>query len=294
MRIVKKTLKGDLMGRTGFKKVGPARAKEAKEAAAPAPPAPDGAAGIPEDPEALAIPLEEARRLPTRLKPSTQKSLDALVKDDDLVVITEPLHPRHGRAIVPTKAESERPQPSEQEEAPRPPRAVIQDGEALPLARSVLADALYRDVGEPGSKMEHRGGTMFHLHPKFGHGAVRTRHTLMLPLPEGNVVPHTADLVIELENKAVLVLDCVASSIPVPEMKALGFDALQMRSLPRAFSILLYVRVPGHGLDQALAEAIGHGFDYRFGIDEAHVHDPARMSALRARIHTWLQAASQG
>lgn len=319
LRIVKKTLKGDLNGRTGFKKVQGGKARDERAPATPESQVAAASTGSPLEngeiagaPDVVERPVPRAAPLPTRLKPRTQASLDALVKGDDLVVITETLHPRHGRAIVPTKAaheteklgrtdllaRQEKPEKNLKPAAPAKPDVshaplppdLITEG-TVPLTRSVLAHALYRDFGEPGSQMEHKGGTMFHIHSKWADGAVRTRHPFLLPLPAGAMVPHEAELHIELENKAMLGIDIVTSSVTIPEMKALAYDSLQMRRLDRAFSVLVFVRTPG-GMTQAQAESIGHGYDFHFGIDEAHVHQPERFSALRARIHTWVQAAS--
>ncbi|MES2155497.1 MAG: hypothetical protein V4510_10215 [bacterium] len=303
MRIVKKTLKGDLMGRTGFKSVQPKRR---------------GAAD------------------PTKPRDPAQRVLDE-VRDDEITVITEPVPVRHGKAIVLNADHQEVPPPGtnvpggldvhlagappmqvpgapplpaakprklgNQAAAPAaaPPSApppasralgLTLDGGSIPLARSVLAEALFRDIGAPGTKVQQPKGSHFVVHPKIGAGVVRTQHNLMLPLPEGHATSHAADLVIELENGALLMLDIVPSSIGAADLKALAFDALQLRRLDLAFSVLVFVRSPGNGMPQEQAAAIGHGYDFHFGVGEEQLHSAQSFAALRARIEQWLKAAS--
>jgi len=296
VRIVKKTLKGDLMGRTGFKAVGSKRRS---------PPGSDG--GPPKDP--------------------AQRILDEIV-DDDITVITEPVPVRHGKAIILNADHKEippsgtkAPKGSDADLAgapaletiaskprrlpgangsttppppapPSPGRGIVLDGGSLPLARAVLAEALLRDFGASGTKVhEPKGGLHFLVHPKHGAGVVRTQHNLMLPLPEGHATSHAADLVIELENGAMLMLDIVPSSIAPTDMKALAFDALQLRRLDLAFSVLVFVRTPG-GMAQEQAQALGHGYDVHFGVSEEQLHSEQSFAALRARIGQWLKAAA--
>jgi hypothetical protein len=168
----------------------------------------------------------------------------------------------------------------------------MQDGAALPLARAVLAEGLYKDVGAKGSKMQHPTGTTFQIHPKWADGVVHTQHNIVVPLQAGHVAGHQADLVVELDNRAQLVLDIVASSITPLEMKALAFDALQLHQVERCFTVLVFVRTPGAGMPQEQAEALGHGYDLTFGIDEADVHSELKFASLRNRIQNWLAAAS--
>jgi hypothetical protein len=274
VRIVKKTLKGDLMGRTGFKAVKPAKPSRGKGDAPD--PAGTGQQRSLDDPG--------------------RASLDDLVQDD-VVVITEPLRPREGRPIPMGAPESRRPAPNG--DVPVEHKAVaavafqpMQDGAALPLARAVLAEGLYKDIGAKGSKMQHPKGTTFHLNPKWGDGVVHTEHNVVVPLQAGHVAGHQADLVVQLDNHALLVLDIVASSVTAVEMKALAFDALQLHQVERCFTVLVFVRTPGAGMPQEQAEALGHGYDLAFGIDEADVHSELKFASLRNRIQTWLAAAS--
>jgi hypothetical protein len=301
VRIVKKTLKGDLMGRTGFKTVKPSKARKDNGDVAQG--------GVPNPSQAA-----------TATSPSpSQRSLDDLMQDD-IVVITEPLRPREGRPIPIGASESQRPTlppahhganppanpPAGQAKARPPPgrepvehKAVsalafqpMQDGAALPLARAVLAEGLYKDLGAKGSKMQHPTGTTFHLNPKWADGVVHTQKNIVVPLQAGHVAAHLADLVVELDNRALLVLDIVASSVSPLEMKALAYDALQLHQVDRCFTVLVYVRTPGMGMPQEQAEALGHGYDLAFGIEEADVHSELKFASLRNRIQTWVAAAS--
>ncbi|HEX2065243.1 MAG TPA: hypothetical protein VHI93_00370 [Candidatus Thermoplasmatota archaeon] len=260
MRIVKKTLKGDLLGQTGFKAVKAARKPKPEAAAPPA---------------------------------ASPPSLDELA-GDDLVVLTQPLRPREGRPIPLGTAESKKARPAEDPVEQKAVAAVafqpLQDGAALPLARAVLTEALYKDIGARGSKMQHPTGTTFQLNPKWGDGVVHAPRSVLVPLKAGRVASHSADLAVELDNRAQLVLDLVASSVTPTEMKALAFDALQLDRVDRCFKVLVFVRAPG-GMPQEQAEAIGHGYDFAFGIDEADVHSELKFAGLRNRIQTWLAAA---
>lgn len=355
MRIVKKTLKGDLMGNTGFKSV-PSRRR-------------NGMAG----------PDASGQEGQARNESDAAQRVLANVRDDDVTVITEPVPMRHGKAIVlnqdhqevpPTTARAGNPAgapplppgaqpahghgpPTEPAGAPTvkrrarierapqtapapvgskaagpnaspvgtgtpprngiapsapttgaapvaaaaPVRHVIQqptlvlDGGSVSLARSVLAEALFRDMGLQGTRVNEPKGSHFVVHPKLGAGLVRTIHNLVLPLPEGHATNHAADLVIELENGAILVLDIVSSTVTSNEMKALSFDALQLRRLDLAFSVLVFIRTTS-GLPQDQAQAIGHGYDFHFGVPEDHLHSEQAFTALRSRITQWVKAAS--
>ncbi|MCA1812067.1 MAG: hypothetical protein LC623_08675 [Halobacteriales archaeon] len=274
---MKKTLKGDLMGKTGFKAVKQARASKGTD---------DGT-----DPGAAPPAAQQTLDGPGR------RSLDALLQDD-VVVITEPLRPRDGRPIPLGAPESRRPAPRPDAD-PVEQKAVaavafqpMQDGAALPLARAVLAEGLYKDLGAKGSKMQHPTGTTFHLNPTWADGVVHTQRNVVVPLQAGHAAAHQADLVLELDNRAMLVLDIVASSVTPTEMKALAFDALQLHQMERCFTVLVFVRTPGTGMPQEQAEALGHGYDFAFGIDEADVHSELKFASLRNRIQTWLAAAS--
>ncbi|MHB8633135.1 MAG: hypothetical protein ACYDBQ_04080 [Thermoplasmatota archaeon] len=156
-----------------------------------------------------------------------------------------------------------------------------------------IADALYKDVGHPGTILQTPRGVAFSVRHDVGTGEVRTEHALPLPLPEGHATSHTAALAIELENRAQLVLDIVASTTTLADLKAHGFDALQFRRNSRCFTILVFVRLPGPGITQAQAESIAHGYDLFFGVEEEHARSEQRYSALRSRVQSWLQAAAK-
>ncbi len=310
VRIVKKTLKGDLMGRTGFKTVAGRR---------------KGQVGLD----------------PTKPRDPAQRILDE-VMEDDVTVITEPAPVRHGKAIVlnadhkeippavgsvprgsdanlagapslpvaaaPPPPSQARPRklaagnrapvpsvtPATPATAPITPagRGIILDGGAIPLARSVLAEALMRDIGHAGTRVQQPKGMHFAVHPKLAPGVVRTQHNLVLPLPEGHATSHAADIVIELDNGALLMLDIVSSSIAPTEMKAMAYDALQLRRLDLAFSVIVFVRTAGAGMPQEQAQAIGHGYDFHFGINEEQVHSEQSFAALRSRVSQWVKAAA--
>lgn len=366
MRIVKKTLKGDLLGKTGFKKVGAERGRgpEGAQEGAPVPPAaPQAPPPPPPSPSASKGP---------EVKTRAQSSLDAIVpRAEDLVIVTDPLHPRHGRtaalanalpaapprtmsleeqqaaaeadadlratslgvvaspggrrgnvaqvkdggtpvavpspsngkAAAPARAQSQAHAPHTTsashaahaqalQQKAQGPLGMSLEGGAVTVARTTLAEALFRQFGQPGSKMQHPRGGSFHIQERFSEGIVRTQHDLLLPLPAGHVAPHTADLVVELEPRGLLVVDIVPSHVQLVDLKARAYDAFQMSRIERCFSVFVYVRCPGSGMAQGQAEAIAHGYDVHFGIDEEHVHSEAKFQAVRNRIVQWLEAAS--
>lgn len=308
MRIVKKTLKGNLLGKTRVRDAASKRVR-------------DEATG------------EPATEMPTRLKPRTQATLDALVRDDDVVVIPSSLKPVAGKAIPigkperQTRMEAERqmevrtealrqpaappvpapkgakakavaaaaakvalaPTASESVRAPAP----TLDGDSLSLARAVLANALLRAFGEPGSELRTPRGTAFHVAKAHGEGVVRTEHLVTIPLPSGHVVSHAADLVVEMDSKAILVVDIIASHTAPEVVKARSFDALLLRRIERSFSVLVCVRSPGPGLAASQLEAIAHGYDLHFNVDAADVHLESKFAALRSRITAWVDAAAK-
>lgn len=322
MRIVKKTLKGNLLGNTKLRSAATKRERDA-------------------DPLAPSSKVE----LPTRLKPRTQATLDALVKDDDVVIIPNSLKPAAGKPIPIGKPERatrleakvDRPEPQgkglsfgpgEETEvrteamrpakrflkgpgkakpaaptstpaapaAPAPPKPVAASefgDDSVSLARAVLCNALLRAFGEPGSEVRSPTGTTFHVASGRGEGIVRTRHLVTIPLPSGHVVSHEADLVVELDNKAILMVDIVASHTPPEAIKARSFDALLLRRLPNSFSALVCVRTPGPGIQAEQLEAIAHGYDLHFNIESGNVHLEQKFAALRSRVEAWLGAAAK-
>ncbi|HLF17128.1 MAG TPA: hypothetical protein VI796_06845, partial [Candidatus Thermoplasmatota archaeon] len=158
-------------------------------------------------------------------------------------------------------------------------------------ARLAIAHALYRDLGAEGTVLESPKGTSFALRSGVGRGEVRTPHAVLVPLPEGHVTPHQADLVVELENGALLVLDVVTTGIRPEDLKGLAYDALQFRRLDRCFAVLVVVRVPRSALSQDQVQALGHGYDHFFGVTEDDARSEMKYAALRSRVAAWISAA---
>lgn len=156
-----------------------------------------------------------------------------------------------------------------------------------------IADALYRDVGHPGTILQTPKGVAFSVRHDIGAGEVRTMHTVTVPLPEGHSTSHQSAIAIELENRAHLVLDIVPSTASLADLKAHAFDALQFRRNSRCFTALVFIRIPGPGLVQEQAERVAHGYDLFFGIEEEHARTEQRYAALRSRVGTWLSAAAK-
>jgi hypothetical protein len=216
------------------------------------------------------------RRKPLVPAPAgAQRSLDA-VPDDDVVVVASMPGPR-GRV--------------ELDDAEEP--------EAFPLvvkgiedaARATIAQALYHEVGRPGSLLSHPTGVSFAVRPGLGAGEARSHHRIAVPLPGGNATTHLCDLAIELDNGATLVLDVLTSQSTLAEVKARAFDALQLRGLPQCYAVLVFVHGKG-GLERDHAEAIAHGYDHFFGVDGERAGDSAGFTALKARVVQWIKAAS--
>lgn len=191
---------------------------------------------------------------------------------------------------------------------PQKPGARLAEGPSLPSgalpgarmdqgpvqgALLAVADALYKDIGHPGTILQTPKGIAFSVRRDVGTGEVHTHHTLTVPLPEGHTTSHPAAIAIELENRASLVLDVLPSHASLTEVKAHAFDALQFRRNSRCFTVLVFLRVPGPGLTQEQVESIAHGYDLVFGIEEEHARTEARYAALRSRIVTWLGAAAK-
>ncbi|MEK6975509.1 MAG: hypothetical protein AABY18_04110 [Candidatus Thermoplasmatota archaeon] len=206
----------------------------------------------------------------------TQRNLD-LVPDDEVVVVASMPGPR---GIV------------ELDDADEP--------EAFPLAvkgvedaaRATIAQALYHEVGKPGSLLSHPTGVAFTVRPGLGTGEARSHHRIHVPLPGGNATSHLCDLCIELETGAMLVLDVLTAQSPMSEVKARAFDALQLRGLSQCYAVLVFVHGKG-GLERDQVEAVAHGYDHFFGVESDHVSDSAHYTALKARVTQWIKAASK-
>ena len=167
------------------------------------------------------------------------------------------------------------------------------DGGAVHGAMLTLSDGIYREVGQAGSILQTPKGVAFSVRRDLAAGEVHSQRSLTVPLPGGHTTSHPAAIAIELENGAHLVLDILPSSASLTEIKAHGFDALQFRRNARCFTVLVLVRVAGPGIAQEQVEAIAHGYDLVFGVDEEHARSDARYAALRGRVTAWLSAASK-
>ncbi len=212
---------------------------------------------------------------------AAQASLDVLARnagDDELVVVRK--KSQGPKMPAPAAREGQAP-------APR----IAADGTVETSALATLVQGLYRDLARQGSTLDAPSGVSFAVRDEQGPGEVRIRHPLPVPLPGGHATAHRADIVVELEGGATLVLDILNSKAELSHAKALAFDALQLRGVPTCFAVLVFVRVPGRGLTQEQVESIGHGYDHFFGIDEEHVQSELRYAALRSRILRWLAAA---
>jgi hypothetical protein len=158
------------------------------------------------------------------------------------------------------------------------------------VVRATLAEAVYHEVGRPGSLLQHGGGVGFAVRPGLGEGEGRTNHRILVPLPGGHVTAHQADLAIELEGGALLVLDVLTSESALSAVKAHAFDALQLRGISSCYAVLVFVQ--GHGgLEREQVEAVAHGYDHFFGVTADHAKDPTKYAALRHRVASWIKAA---
>lgn len=157
-------------------------------------------------------------------------------------------------------------------------------------ARATLAEAIYHEVGSPGSLLQHGGGIGFVVRPGLGEGNGHTNHRVLVPLPGGHVTAHQADLCIELEGGAMLVLDVLTSESTLAQVKAHAFDALQLRGISACYAVLVFVQGRG-GLAREQAESVCHGYDHFFGVAAEHARDPAKYTALRSRVAAWIKAA---
>lgn len=154
------------------------------------------------------------------------------------------------------------------------------------VARATLLEALYKEVGQPGSLLQHPHGQSFVLRPDVREGAVHTHRTLMVPLPKNGSVPHTADVAVELEDGAAVFVDVLDSNARLEDLKADAFDATLLKTKSRAphFSVLVYVRLPHPVHSQDLVEAVAHSYDYVFGIDETNVSLAVKFAACTSEI----------
>lgn len=159
-------------------------------------------------------------------------------------------------------------------------------------ARATIAEAVYHEVGKPGSLLQHPSGVAFHVRPGLGEGNGHTNHKVVVPLPGGHVTGHVADLAIELEGGALLVLDVLTSESTLAQVKAHAFDALQLRGISSCYAVLVFVQGRG-GLEREQVESVCHGYDHFFGVAADHARDPTKYTALRSRVASWIKAANR-
>jgi len=217
--------------------------------------------------------------------PKPQRTLTAeAFPDDDIVVI--PSIGAAGRGgIVDLNALDELPDA----ETPVVPAA---SGSLHDVVRATLAEAVYHEVGRPGSLLQHGGGIGFAVRPGLGDGEGRTNHRVLVPLPGGHVTAHQADLAIELDGGGLLVLDVLTSESTLGAVKAHAFDALQLRGVSQCYAVLVFVH--GHGgLEREQVESVAHGYDHFFGVAADHARDPTKYTALRSRVASWIKAANR-
>jgi hypothetical protein len=157
-------------------------------------------------------------------------------------------------------------------------------------ACATLAEAVYHEVGKPGSLIQHPAGAGFLVREGLGAGNGHTNHRVLVPLPGGQSTAHVADLAIELEGGGLLVLDVLTSESTLAQVKAHAFDALQLRGVSQCYAVLVFVQGRG-GLAREQVESVCHGYDHFFGVAADHARDPAKYTALRSRVAAWIKAA---
>ena len=229
---------------------------------------------------------ETAGVAPTASKPAAQRELPSAdaIGGDDIVVI--PSIGAAGRGgIVHLDDMDELPDADEPVVAPA--SLSLHD-----TARATLAEAVYHEVGKPGSLLQHPSGVAFQVRPGLGEGNGHTNHKVLVPLPGGHVTAHTADLAIELDGGALLVLDVLTSDSTLAQVKAHAFDALQLRGISSCYAVLVFVQGRG-GLAREQAESVCHGYDHFFGVAADHARDASKYAALRSRVASWIKAANR-
>lgn len=213
--------------------------------------------------------------------PQEQKSLE--FPDDDIVVIPSISAAGRAKGVI----DLDELEPIPDADAPVVPAASNSLHDA---ARATIAEAVYHEVGRPGSLLQHGGGVAFQVRPGLGEGNGHTNHRVLVPLPGGHVTAHQADLCIELDGGAMLVLDVLTSESSLAAAKAHGFDALQLRGVSACYAVLVFVEGRG-SLAREQAEAVCHGYDHFFGVKADHARDPTKYAALRSRVAAWIKAA---
>lgn len=159
----------------------------------------------------------------------------------------------------------------------------------------MLLHGLYKEVGVPGSLLDHPTGHSFTLQSRYGEGAVHTHHGFLVPLGDGYSVRHEANLVAELEDGRTIYVDILGSHESVERAKALGFDALRLKNSGRRkfHGALVYVRFRHAGMPQEQVEAIAEGYDYVFGISTDDTRLFLKYAALKSELVKWLRSGDE-
>lgn len=217
--------------------------------------------------------------------PKGQRALpDAdLVPDDKVVVIPSLSAAGRAKGIVDLAELDDLPDADE-------PVVPAASNSLHDAARATLAEAIYHEVGKPGSLLQHPAGVAFQVRPGLGEGNGHTNHRVLVPLPGGQSTSHSADLALELDGGALLVLDVLTSESTLAQVKAHAFDALQLRGISSCYAVLVFVQGRG-GLEREHVESVCHGYDHFFGVAADHARDPTKYTALRSRVASWIKAA---
>lgn len=167
---------------------------------------------------------------------------------------------------------------------------LVQVGEAATAATQTVLNLLFKEFGRPGSLLDHPKGQSFALASDYGEGAVHSHHGIFVPLGQGRSVRHDANVVVELEGSRTLFVDILEGHDPMDRFKAHGFDALHLKNAKRSFhGCLVLVRTSTGGQLREVVEAVCHGYDYVFGVDEADVRLGIKFAALKSEILKWLR-----
>lgn len=199
--------------------------------------------------------------------------------------------PRHEGRVLIHKAVSHvtprsKPEPKPATRATKAPEA----SSFADQATRTLFDALLKEIGAPGSLLDHPQGRSFALAPDHGDGAVHSNYGLQVPLESGHTARHVANLVVELEGGRILYVDILDTRESLERAKALGFDALHFKNSTKKYhGCLVLVRGKLGGAPQGQLEAIGHGYQYVFGIDEENVSLGIKFAACSSELLKWIR-----
>jgi hypothetical protein len=165
------------------------------------------------------------------------------------------------------------------------PTAAVLALRLAPVARATLLDALYKEIGEEGSLLDHPNGKSFTLKRDQFEGVLHSNHPLMVLMPNGGSVAHVADLVIDVEAGALVYVDVYDGQSTMKEVKAGAFDAFHLKARPRKHhAVCVFVRSPHSVLQQEQVEAVGHSYDYCFGVDDSNATLGLKFAACLAEI----------